>query len=1079
MRKASAIMAGLMIIAVGCQKTPQPTKFPAPFLVDEPASSASQDPSPDCQMGIDFWKSGRLHVPDYRLCRNLIQNPSFEAGLHYYAGALRFYITDEGQARFGNRSLLIHAVKGMARPSALATFAIPLIEGKTYTFSCYVKGDKPKGLRLDLESVSARWLVFPRIGSCNVTPEWTRQHFSFTAPNNAISINIRGEYYGADPSGEGRIWVDGLQLEEGGMTDYVEKPVSAQLLTSNPENFLTPKDKLNARLRITSHPNSAGRVALEVQDFYYHVLWQGRLPFRTNAKGVAELPLPLDGKLPRGIFVVRTDFTLEDNPMAPGAPFKDTDYFRIAIMDPLKNEHRNKDIIAHGLPRTAAVLARFQAIGIGATSYGMVTQEDLARLKQYNFGYSGFCIMDDHKKGSINVGTNCLVENLVTLAEVTPEMEKKVEDACYEKAKSLPWINLWWFSGESEWRFDLLKQNNFKDFAKLLIAAYRGVKRFNPNAMVLLEGGPCNMMPQGGTRLVDQYLEAVGGQVKFDGVAIHPYRTVPEDPDLDDDAAVFFEVLKKHGYDHCPVYWNEGIYYTPYIIPAWGLDSHKGCSTDHYLTGCPSYHMGWGERIAAAYHARSWLVGLKYQDWVKVFNGWGSITMSMDTDMTPFAAQKIPNTLGHLLGNAYFKEDIRFAPKVRCYVFEDEKKRPVAAVWSHIAKVDRGEEQCPTAEITFFGSVPEFFDLMEAPIPAVADREGKCRVEVSSFPLFIRGKPGTLASLCQALRSARLADRNESLIDVSVKPVGRSDLDIKFRNLVSRPMQADIILSVQGKQWEKPLSLPEKGTATMKVPMPQALGFDRVTKVQVPVTIREKNSPEVKLDVSFEGFSVKKWTGAPIIIDGDLSDWKGIPEIPITNCCLSKPQFAKDEEPVGYPGDLGATFQAAWDDEMLYLAVKVVDDKFVHEKKAGWDNDCLQMYIDTMCDARSKVTKGFDGNDYSYDFFPDVKEGTAVVFRRFAPEQQAAGGLAAPKPNELEPNIKTAFRLYEGGYLYEIAIPKQYLAPMKLEAGTVAGMALYVADRDNRHVKNAVTLTPPGMGGYMNPHLYPAMVLVE
>ena len=34
--------------------------------------------------GTDFWKIDRLCLPQYKLCRNLIPNPSFEAGLRYW-----------------------------------------------------------------------------------------------------------------------------------------------------------------------------------------------------------------------------------------------------------------------------------------------------------------------------------------------------------------------------------------------------------------------------------------------------------------------------------------------------------------------------------------------------------------------------------------------------------------------------------------------------------------------------------------------------------------------------------------------------------------------------------------------------------------------------------------------------------------------------------------------------------------------------------------------------------------------------------------------------------------------------------
>ena len=38
----------------------------------------------DTYAGIDFWKSGQVHMPQYRQSRNLVQNPGFEAGFAYW-----------------------------------------------------------------------------------------------------------------------------------------------------------------------------------------------------------------------------------------------------------------------------------------------------------------------------------------------------------------------------------------------------------------------------------------------------------------------------------------------------------------------------------------------------------------------------------------------------------------------------------------------------------------------------------------------------------------------------------------------------------------------------------------------------------------------------------------------------------------------------------------------------------------------------------------------------------------------------------------------------------------------------------
>jgi len=1070
---------------VGAKSNAELQPLPAPFRVQEDSPS-------DCQMGIDFWKSDRLHVPDYGKCRNLVQNPSFESGLRYYSLERGYrktefdqlVLTDSQQSKFGHSSLLMRVFTNCS--VSLQSFAMPVLPGKKYTVSVYTKGDQPK-LQVQMFVIGGEWIPATgwfKMGQCSPVAEWKRYSFSFTAPNSVISVVMNGNYGGNEDKAFGNIWIDGLQVEEGEQaTDYVEKPVSSILLTANPDNFLSVDDKkIDARLQITAPSNTAGKVTCGIEDFFYRKIWEQGFDFKTDAQGQAVVNLPIENLLGKGLYVLRADYELSDG-------YKGTDYYRISRMEFLKNTHKNKDIFATncgwtGHLRGKDLLQRLRDVGFGSVNYGPgnLNKAYFDGIAEYGISFNDEGMLDGKP----------VIEKFREIESVSPELEKKLEDACYEKAKAYPWVNAWALSSELE-GCKLVRNNNFKDFAKLQVAFYKGVKRFDPNKKAYL-GGSCNMQPQNGTYYVDMYLAAVNGAVKFDGFTIHPYRTTPENPDLDDDAAVFITMLDKHGYKGAPVYWDEGIYYTYYNIPAWGLDPHKGCSTDHYRAGCPSYHMGWGERISAAYFARSWLVALKYQDRVKAFNGWCS-WLDMDAYLTPLALQKIPNTLGMLLGNAVFKKDIRFAPETRCYIFEDEKQRPVAALWSHDPKVDRGYEESPIGRFNFGGEKIEIIDLMENERSVKSDAKGFTDIPVTPFPVFIRGRAGKLESLCKTIQNGRIIDSDKAVVQISAKPSNAAELAVEFRNLVTREFQGQADIKLQDKVMEQKIRLKEKGAENVMIPMPEKIPLERIAEIKLPVTLKEDGGNPLAVDLSFNAFAVKKLKGK-ITVTGNAGDWNDIPAIVITNRGIYKSTGTGTttkpiDEKVGYPGDFEAEYQMAWDDENLYLRVNVTDDKFFHEvkKDAGgrWYNDCLQVYIDTLCDARSKATRGFDGNDYNYDFFPNmttnstaVPDGTLTAFRRYAPEQQQAGGLFAPMPNMVEPEIKGTFRKTEKGYIYEIAFPKRMIAPLQLKTGGVSGFAIYIADHDGKCVKGALSTTSePGTGGYMNPHLYPVMLLVE
>jgi len=91
-------------------------------------------------------------------------------------------------------------------------------------------------------------------------------------------------------------------------------------------------------------------------------------------------------------------------------------------------------------------------------------------------------------------------------------------------------------------------------------------------------------------------------------------------------------------------------------------------------------------------------------------------------------------------------------------------------------------------------------NLMENGRSATPDKNGTCRIPVTPFPLFIRGRPGTLKSLCNALNSAYLLDGHKAPIEVSAKPLGASRLAVQFRNLLSRPIKTEATLTVQAKR---------------------------------------------------------------------------------------------------------------------------------------------------------------------------------------------------------------------------------------------------------------------------------------
>ncbi len=1028
-------------------------------------------PSPTA--GIGFYGSDRITVPQ-PLTRNRIMNPSFESGLRYFSlqdtwafyqpSTEPIYSVSGDRPKFG-RSCLRMLARKPARPdqnrdSHLQTFAIPVVPGKSYTFSVWARAST-QGIGLNAGTITGAWPVFPNLGiseSRAVPTEWTRYTGTITAPNNVCSIILRAWRIAGDTPGY--LYLDGLQFEEGtAATEFVTAPVDARLITSDPENFLAPGANIDARLIISS--KSAGTAKLTLFNYFHETLYEKTIAF-ADAENV--LRLPFGPELGSGVFVLRAD-------IAGTAIPAHTEFFRFTVLQPLRNTHPTHTMFGSMLSirscRLEDICRRYRDVGLGSTDYGSVQPWYWALIEKYGITDTGVGLIDYHfempKKHT----------ELPTAAKkwdaVTPEQEKEFEEWAYRIVSEFPHVPTWFFEAESEaggWK--MMRDKNVSDYAKLLVAGARGARRANPKALLMPEGGPCNMSPDVGIRQYDQYLTEIGTNMRFDAMAIHPYRSMPEYPaDLDADIATFLRMLATHGYGaDTPVHFTEGIYHSHMHVPAWGLNTFKACSTDHYRAGFVSYDMGWGERAAAALFARSWIMALKYWPQVRSLNGWVAHGF-MDHDLTPIAMAMVPNTLGHLLGDVTFKSDFRPAPGVRGYIFLDGTQRPVMALWGHDDQIDRGFKKGPQISFTFGNEVPEIIDLMGNARTPIA-RGGIVEANVSPFPLFFRGKPGSLTAFTAAVNSGVIAGDNSCPLAVRAVPQ-TAGISIGIRNQTSRKVHAMI-------------ALPGDTTSTVTfdvleeklLPVPtsfdRSIGSLRRAALPVGITIDGGRFSE---DVSFDYLFIPKRA----VVLGDPASWKDVPHVLLVNSVDAK-------QPV-QPSSLRARYQFAWDREHLYLRVSVKDDQFVHERyprtNQRYLNDAVQVYFDTKADGRSSTVPGYGPDDYSYDLYPDEND-RCIVYRWEAPEQQQAGGVLAPKAKMVETGIRTVFAQTEGGYIIEAMFPQRLILPLRLEAGYRAAFGICVNDRDDAEKKEyagRLTTTPAGTEPGRSPQLYTLLMLAD
>lgn len=1028
----------------------------------------------------DFWKDDRLRLPDNR-AKNLLNNSSFEQGMlsfffhHTTSGGVfsrnlwevKPYQISGEQSFHGTSSLRIQSDQRERNiSSAIATHPVMLTPGD-YVFSLYAKTSRP-----GVQTLSITQVDLPPGSSPWNKKTWEVHHFQPDSGWKRFSFPVRiktamPQFFviSASSPEEAFCYVDALQLEKGKAATAYEPPCAeGRLVTSDPGNFLEFGKKADAFLEVTAAPDSEGIVKTTVKDFFGTVKLSKEYSFRTDSTGKAKVMLPLDG-FPRGIFVMENDYRLKNGAQR-------YEFLRFSVMNFLENKHKNKNLFANAyidpygnLQIFPEVLERYKKIGIGSRA-GVADNEALTNLEGLKYGVdpvSGW--VTRARRGKNKTGKNPEVtlyipDNIVgyavpaknmritDLAEITlpchdPARLKAFSDGAAKLSASAPWIQAWSNLGEAEGVIPdfanaaYATDENFRNYVDFEVATAQGLRRGNPKAMIGTSATSC--LRKDRIDSLDKFLNTVGNRFHYDCFFIHTYREAPEYPNLDSDFQDLFKMLARHGYTKESVICSEGMHWKPYHV-------EKLIPVDWVGTpwGPFSYDMGHQERLASAWRARHWLVGLKLQDRIKVMNSstnfWG---FEMDPALTPFATQKISNTLGRLLGNSRFAEEIKLSAKSRCYIFEDEMKRPVAALWSCDPDVDKGYKAAPELLVKELAPC-SIFDLMENEFDWKGGKN--FRLELSPYPVFLRGQSGTLASFSAELKNSELNILTEPAATSAFRVISPSEGVFTLGNDRKSIFKAE--MNVMGKIL--PLELASGEKKEIHVQLPSELRAEKISFEDFSIPIRQilPFAGNFTLRETFSGLLAKK-VKSPIRLDGSLDDWQGIPAIPIQDRMLGPSFSASGKTPSD--ADFSAEMRIAWDDTKLYVAVQVRDDKFVvHPRplREGWKNDSLQIYFDTFCDARSKNIKGLDENDYSFGFYFENGSSAPKAYLHHVPDMQLTRGVQAAKIDTVSSNVETAWKRTPDGYIYEIAFSYLGIQPLKLAPGEVFGMGMFLNDQD-------------------------------
>ena len=1059
-------------------------------VIDLGEAALPQKNTPPPVGGIDFWKADAIHVPQSPV-RNVMPNPSFEQGTRYWkwvgGGATytpakqpRYEVVPQGL--FGKNALIIRDTQPGA--PALMSFPLSLDKGQVYTLSFYAKADHPRSISVSLCSAARGGKFIGKNGpwgdtwnpesKFSITPEWKRYSRTFTADAAGVQIGLFGC--------GGNTLIDGIQIEKGSKpTEFVSAPVDGFFTTADPDNAIVKGRPIDAGFTFTGKPGTEGDVNITVKNAFRETVYAGSAKVKLGKDGIQKIKLPFDAaKFGEGVFVVRAEYRIGGT-----APY--CDYYRLSVLTPLKNLHATKNIfgtLGHydRISRGEDLAQKYMDWGFGSTSWGYNCKHKGLRPeleKKYRIANIANLITNQDRE---------IGQNYRQWKEITPEMEKRIEQVAYESAKKYDpkQYPVWGFGNEEEGSY-LIRNKKFDEYFKAQAAAARGVKRANPNAIIIPTCGTSGYSLLRGSDAIEGYLKAAQKHgFKYDAIAVHPYGNIDRGTlstnDLDEETARLAAQMKKYGYGkETPIYFTEMFNIPETYVPAWAADT----AYDHYQAGKPSYDFGNREFIHASSAARIYIIALKYWPQLQSVNIWTAQPF-MDLSLTPTILCKAVNTLGTHLGDVEYKADVKPAAGIRGYVFKLKDGSGIAPLWCISHDAENGLARGPLIQVKF-GQPVEFYDLMGNRRSAKTDRNGVTEIRLTPAPLLIKAK--NVGQLAKALRNAE-TDDSSSALSVSMRPDLNGTISAQIKNLTGRPQSGK--LDVAGKTLD--YSIPPDSEVNIAIPgSSQGHRAGKMYKWESPFKIQPRKGTGLEKEWKMDYFYVPKTSGMP--------DWNKIPAIPMTNPYVQGYSVRKDGTvtsvmpEAGYPGDLKAEFKMAWDKDNLYLRVEAEDDKFLvfpelwkrgkSETCLYAHDGCLEVYFDCGANGRSNSAKTYDNDDYRYDFSigKNGKSGPGMVYRLREVYHQLADGVNMATKEEAAKKIKCDFQRTAKGYSYTITFGQRYIEPIVLRKGFAAGFGMFLHDRDDASlpsgIKGLSLATEPGSHCDYKPHLWPLMILAE
>lgn len=1034
---------------------------------------------------VDYWLEERAVLPDTR-GKNLLQNPSFEAGLrnmafrHFLLAAQNEKLWEikpvhicETDAKFGKKSLEIFSDAPNAYlAQKVATSSVALERG-TYTFSVWAKSDSD-GQSLAVSVVDAAKLYDRKnwhAKTFKLERDWKRFEFTFEIDKPQI-VPLVFEASSASPA---VCRLDGMQLERGAKATDFEPPSADAFFESDFEHNLIEHGKpAGARIAVVAAPNAKGRIDAEIFDFFGERVFSKRFDFECGADGVAKIPLPVE-KFGRGLFVLKT------RAAADGGSER-YEISRFAVVDFLENKHKHKNLFVDTYVDPLStqqnfpeILAWYKKLGYGARA-GYTNRDNLISHEAKKYGIDSLSspvgrITRDKQIGRAFVfleNTNWFsIPNMrwkkaLLLddfrrggGDLTPEYLAKVEKVAEYITRKYDGVEVWENAVEPEGAMKYFAnpvfatRENFEKFVEIECAVARGIRKGNPSAR-LSTSITSTLAREDRITFFDRLLEETAKRgVKYDCAGAHIYRGAPEypRPTLDENYERLFDVFKKHGYENIDVYSPEGMHWLPvhcYDVP-FITDLERRANP---LRGVLpyTYDIGHGERLATALRARTWLVGLKYAN-IKSMNASNYGVSQMDAALSPYAYHIVPNTLGNLLGESKFLFELKLFADTRCFVFDDGKGGAVAAIWACKKEFDRGTVRPP--EMSF--SAPrgtELFDIMGHERSFDKNADGSDGLRLSIFPVFLRA--ANADELAAALKAAKWKSNAPTVPNVKFMPLCPDGFSVAVENPYAAQMCGKIGLRGDSQSF----AIAENDGRKFAFKSPAKISGAGIKKFSEKISL-SLSSP-VKRDFtfakSFHAVLVKNADSDFGEVGSNWDKWEKVAPLKLDNMRRSEKLWRNAINPTA--AQFSAQYKILRDGDKLRVAVFVRDDKFLEadggSADAGAHADTVEIIFDALANATdTPEERRLGSDDWHFKIWKQKGSDVAKVYRLSVPDVQLTLGILGAKVHTFADDVKGAFQRTADGYRLELEFEATAMLPQKLDKNAVMGVGVIVDDFDD------------------------------